>query len=150
MRRSICSAFVVFAFLTAVGCDDSSRPKIDKVGAQKDSEAIQQGAESAVYLPGGGALQFAKKAKSNELKFDSKGVEHRSVIFEFSDPVSDVYTAVDGILKEQGYSASLLRNSNYKYFVRYQKDGKSVVVGFREVVSEGFSKFSSVLFWWPV
>ena len=143
------SIALLFAFLIVAGCDDAGNSvKDDVVASQVASEG--QAASASLYLPGGGALQFANPPKVDEVRDDSRGIKHKSVIFEFAEPIDDVYAAVDAIMKEQGYSAKLVDNSRYKYLSRYQKEGKTVVIGYREDVYEGFSRVSTVAFWWAI
>ncbi len=143
------SIALLFAFLIVAGCDDAGNSvKDDVVASQVAGEG--QAASTSLYLPGGGALQFASPPKVDEVRDDSRGIKHKSVIFEFSEPIDDVYAAVDAIMKEQGYAASLVDNSRYKYFSRYKKEGKTVTIGYREDVYEGFSRVSTVAFWWAI
>lgn len=119
------------------GCDE----QVDVAGAdQQAQQAEQKVSKTAVYLPGGGGIDFRRRAHKN-LVSEVGGNKYKVFVYEFDESFHSVDKAVGLILTKNGYLRGLQSSADDHMVVSYGlKTSNPVVFRYRNEIKEGTTR----------
>ncbi|AKX54007.1 hypothetical protein [Thiopseudomonas alkaliphila] len=136
--------FFSAVMLAACGKPDTDLGDVQPAVAPKASS-------TAIFLPGGGGIDFAMLPVADSSGKNSKDVPFKSLYYDFSGKQpEEIDKAIDKVLLNQGYSKKeeALHGSLIKNYL-YRKEGSNpIAVQYSEHFKEGFQHTVRVLFWW--
>lgn len=144
MKFKILLVFFSTVMLVACGKPNTDLDDVQPAVAPKANS-------TAIFLPGGGGIDFAMLPVADSSGKNSKGMPFKSLYYDFSGKQpEEIDQAIDEVLLNQGYSKKeeALRDGLIKNYL-YRKEGfNPIAVQYSEYFKEGFQHTIRVLFWW--
>lgn len=105
------------------GCDSPEKTDVTDAG----QKAEQNASKTAVYLPGGGGIDFRRKALK-DLVSEVGDNQYKVFVYEFDESFHTVDKAVNSILAKDGYLRGLQTSADDHMVVSYGMKASSPVV----------------------
>lgn len=138
--------FVFFSALMLAAC---GKPDTDLDDVQP--AVASKASSTAIFLPGGGGIDFAMPPAANGSGSDANGKPYKSLYYDFSaQKPEEIDQAIDEVLLNQGYSKTeeALHDGIIKNFLYVKAGFNPIAVQYSENFKEGFQHTVRVLFWW--
>lgn len=135
---------VFFSAVMLVAC---GKPDTDLADVQP--AVAPKASSTAIFLPGGGGIDFGiTPAKENKGFSKITKRPTRSVMVYLDHNIEEVFQVTTEVLKKQGYKSHEKPHAKHQKHYIYAKDNKRISIAYNEVYREGFSKQTSVFFWY--
>ena len=136
--------FFSVVMLAACGKPDTDLDDVQPAVAPKASS-------TAIFLPGGGGIDFAMLPVIDGSGSDVNGKPFKSLYYDFSGKQSkEIEQAIDEILLTQGYTKTEepLREGIIKNILYVKTGFNPIAIQYSEHFKEGFQHTIRVFFWW--
>lgn len=136
-----------------VGCDSTDKKVVKDSSVVAGGQNTQQGKnETAIYLPGGAGVDFARQPVSDEnILFNNNNV--RKVIYEFSEDYETIDKLLSSILEAEKYyrHENIRKGADPVLAVSFQKAGNEAIFARYFVKAKGgVDKRTILIMTWPI